>query len=335
MGIEIVPVDPLDATQAEIFARWQGVLEASERVEFGDDHGAYSVDEFRALYEKQHDRRRTAWAAVMDGEVVGHLHVDLPLHDNTHRVEFTLAVRPGRRRRGIGTALLETVEGVARDGGRSVLGGESTVADGHDDPAVGFAARHGYADVLRDRRSTLALPVDVDPLRAEAEKHAKGYETLTSWDGIPDEWLDDRAELSRRMSTDVPLGQLDFGEEAWDGQRVRRDYDLALAQGRRVVETVARHRASGKLVAFTTIGIPPHSPGVAFQWDTLVLPEHRGHRLGLLVKAVNLQALMAGLPGVRRVHTWNATENEPMLRVNRALGFVPTGLVTEWQKTLC
>jgi RimJ/RimL family protein N-acetyltransferase len=44
--------------------------------------------------------------------------------------------------------------------------------------------------------------------------------------------------------------------------------------------------------------------------------------------------LLAELPNVQRVHTWNANENEPMLRVNRALGFRPIGQLTEWQKTL-
>jgi GNAT superfamily N-acetyltransferase len=136
------------------------------------------------------------------------------------------------------------------------------------------------------------------------------------------------------MSTDTPLGQVDFEEETWDGARVRRTFELAREQGRRVVETVARHRATGRLVAFTTMGVPSSDPASAYQWDTLVLREHRGHRLGLLVKAVNLQALLAELPGIRRVHTWNAVANEPMLRVNRTLGFAPIGQVTEWQKKL-
>ena len=73
---------------------------------------------------------------------------------------------------------------------------------------------------------------------------------------------------------------------------------------------------------------------MAYQWDTLVLADHRGHRLGQLVKAANLRALRAGLPQVRRVVTWNAESNAPMLRVNRALGFEPVGRMVEWQKSL-
>jgi GNAT superfamily N-acetyltransferase len=329
--LEIVAVGPDDAAR---FEAWRAVLEASQRVEHGDDNTAYSLVEFRALFHDQRYRRHLAWAAVRDGTVAGHLEVQLGLTDNTHRLDFTLAVHPDHRRRRIGSALLEQVERIAHEHHRSVLGAESDVATGHDDPAVGFAARHGFTTAQRELHSRLDLPVDVAPVRSEAEKHAEGYEVLTSWDGIPDEWLADRSLLSRRMSTDQPLGAVDYAEEEWDTERVRRGFELAREQRRRVVETVARHRASGRLVGFTTIAVAEHMPHIAAQWETLVLREHRGHRLGMLLKAANLQALVAELPAVRRIHTWNANENEPMLRVNRALGFEPIGQMTEWQKNL-
>jgi GNAT superfamily N-acetyltransferase len=331
MTLEIVAVDPDDAARLEA---WRVVREASERVEYGDEHGVQSLNEVRASFCDQRYERRLAWAAVHDGTVAGHLEVALPLTDNTHRLDFTVAVHPDHRRQRIGSALLEHVERMAPAEHRTVLGAESDVAAGHDDPAAGFAARHGFATAQRELRSRLQLPVDVASARADAEKHADGYEVLTSWDGIPDEWLTDRALLSRRMSTDAPLGALDYAAEEWDTQRVRRIFDLAREQRRRVVETVARHRASGRLVGYTTLAVAEHMPEVGYQWDTLVLGEHRGHRLGMLLKAANLQALHAELPRVRSVHTWNANENEPMLRVNRALGFEPIGQMTEWQKTL-
>lgn len=331
MTLEIAAVDPNDAAR---FEAWRAVLEASQRIEYGDEHGIRSVDEVRASFRDQRYERRLAWAAVRDGAVVGHLDVALPVTDNTHRFDFTVAVHPDHRRQRIGSALLEHVERMAHTERRTVLGAESDVAIGHDDPAAGFAARHGFTTAQRELRSRLELPVDVAAARAEAEKHADGYEVSTSWDGIPDEWLTDRALLSRRMSTDPPLGALDYAEEEWDTERVRRIFGLAREQRRRVVETVARHRTSGRLVGYTTLAVAEHTPEVAYQWDTLVLSEHRGHRLGMLLKAANLQALLTELPGVRSVHTWNANENEPMLRVNRALGFEPIGQMTEWQKSL-
>ena len=337
MSADIVAFDPLDPGRATLLDGWLAAYEASARVEYGDDHSTFSADECRAIYRNQHDERRLAWAAVLDGQVLGALDVHLPVHDNRHRLEASIAVHPDFRRRGIGTALLDQAERAARSEGRTVIGAESDVAAGHDDPAAGFAARHGFVAALRDLRSALPVPTSADALdeaHIEAQKHADGYETLTSWDRIPDEWLADRAVLAQRMSTDAPRGQLDTTETAWDEDRVRRFVESALEQGRRLVETVARHRDTGRLVAFTTIGIAKQTPERAYQWDTLVLREHRGHRLGQLIKAVNLQALITELPEVRRVLTWNATENEPMLRVNRALGFAPAGHLTEWQKAL-
>ena len=63
--------------------------------------------------------------------------------------------------------------------------------------------------------------------------------------------------------------------------------------------------------------------GLIDQWDTIVLPEHRGHRLVMRVKAANLIALREAMPEARAIITWNAEENRPMLDVNEALGFRP------------
>lgn len=337
MTLEIVPVDPFDTAHDELFREWVEAAEAASRAAYGERHTAWSLDEMRAAFRDQKDQRRVAFAGVLDGAVVGHLNVAIRLTDNTHRSDFSLAVHPDHRRRGVGSAMLEVAEDLARREGREISGSYSDVADGQSDPAAGFAARHGYAAEQTELRSDLSLPVS-DRLLADAVSEASlfagEYEVLTSWDGIPDEWLDDRAELSRRMSTDAPLGGVALDEETWDADRVRRNFELAKAQRRRVVESVARHRASGRLVGFTTIGVAEHTPDVAYQWNTLVLREHRGRRLGLLLKAENLRALMAGLPDVRRIVTWNAAENAPMLRVNRVFGFQPIGRLTEWQRRL-
>jgi GNAT superfamily N-acetyltransferase len=104
--------------------------------------------------------------------------------------------------------------------------------------------------------------------------------------------------------------------------------------GRRSVETVARHVASGRLVGFTHVQVTADRPHLAYQHDTLVLREHRGHRLGVRLKAANALALREAMPQVRTVRTWNAVDNAPMLAVNRALGYRPSGRETEWQKVL-
>jgi RimJ/RimL family protein N-acetyltransferase len=71
-----------------------------------------------------------------------------------------------------------------------------------------------------------------------------------------------------------------------------------------------------------------------YQWDTLVLPTHRGHGLGLALKVTTMQEAADLLDGRRRITTYNAAGNEAMIRVNEALGFRQTGWVGEYVKDL-
>lgn len=88
-------------------------------------------------------------------------------------------------------------------------------------------------------------------------------------------------------------------------------------------------------MAFSVVQMPDFE-GIefAFQQDTLVAAEHRGHGLGLRVKLANLDALAARNPALRRIHTQNAQENGPMLAINDALGYRSEGAAGVWQKVL-
>jgi GNAT superfamily N-acetyltransferase len=336
-GLRVVEFDPL--TDDDLLHGWVDAGLESAREEFGDRHTVYSLEEVRERSRTVSDRRFVMLAALLDGEVVAEANLHLPLKDNLHFAAVWMSVRPRWRRRGVGSALLAEVERQASLAGRTTVCVESDTAPGRPAAADAFAPTHGYEKALVSVRSDLDLPeAGLDdllaPLESEAAPFAVDYDLLTWWDDVPDEWLDQRAALAARMSTDTPLGEIDVEEEAWDAERVRAQFAAGRAMGRRMVETVAVHGPTGRAVAFTDLAVAEHTPDVAYQWDTLVLADHRGHRLGQLVKAANLRALRAGLPGVRRVVTWNAESNRPMLRVNRALGFRPTGLNTEWQKHL-
>jgi GNAT superfamily N-acetyltransferase len=54
-----------------------------------------------------------------------------------------------------------------------------------------------------------------------------------------------------------------------------------------------------------------------------VLQAHRGHGLGVWMKAANLRRLTAAHPEITGVITSNAADNEHMLRVNQQVGFRP------------
>ena len=96
----------------------------------------------------------------------------------------------------------------------------------------------------------------------------------------------------------------------------------------------AVHRASGHLVAFTELWLESDPEVVPDQLDTLVLREHRGHGLGVLVKVANLRRLVAARPGSSLIKTFNASENEHMVAINQRLGFVQWIVSGAWQQRL-
>ena len=134
------------------------------------------------------------------------------------------------------------------------------------------------------------------------------------------------------MTTDAPSGDVPTEEEQWNGARVR-EYEAAhVARGRTVLSAGAVR--DGRLVAFTDLQVPLASPQHAHQGGTLVLTEHRGHRLGARVKVAVLRRLAAELPAVRRISTYNFEGNRPMVAVNEALGFRAAGQLSTWSTRL-
>ena len=80
--------------------------------------------------------------------------------------------------------------------------------------------------------------------------------------------------------------------------------------------------------------MPLEQPQRAQRGATLVLCEHRGHRLGARVKTAVLRELAATLPQVRRISTYNAESNRPTVAVNGAPGFRPVGGPSTWTRRL-
>lgn len=287
-------------------------------------------------------------------EVLGFADVDLPILDNTELAMGSVMVAAPHRRHGIGTALSDATDAVARAERRTKIaswtGHRDEAAEGAPDalaaptgagilstadPVVRFAQRQGYRLEQTERHSVLQLPVprDVsDELRAKAEAKATGYRMLTWVGPTPPEHREGLAGLHRRMSVDVPMGALEFEEENWDADRVRRSDERQAKLGRTILTAVAQHVDSGELVAFTVLAIEQERPEVAYQDDTLVHGDHRGHSLGLAVKLANLDQLAATRPQVQRIHTWNAGENQWMLAINVAMGFTRASTEGAWQR---
>ena len=95
--------------------------------------------------------------------------------------------------------------------------------------------------------------------------------------------------------------------------------------GARRYTIAAASDETGELAAFSVLSVDPDHPDWGFQGDTGVLRHHRGHRLGMLVKAAMLEWLATAEPGLRRIETGNAATNKYMIAINEQLGFTLHG----------
>ena len=253
--------------------------------------------------------RRTYLQACAGEQVLGVAELELPLQENLESSGLEVNVLAEHRRRGVGRALWE--EGVrrARAAGRRSAGGEVSVAPGRSQAGLAFALAVGAEEKHAEDHLLADLPLPAAPLDPAYD--------VVMWRGrCPDEHRAAYLEMRNRMNADVPTGGLDVEPVVMDDarlasseERLARAYDVRVA--------AARRRADGVFGGYTLLFVPHHADH-GWQDDTLVMPDHRGHRLGAALKSINY----AALPGhVRRVHTWTAPTNAAMHHTNTTMGF--------------
>jgi GNAT superfamily N-acetyltransferase len=330
-------VDPRDGPP---FDEWFAVLRATDLERWPDGPGWQRAERLAQALDQEGPVEHRCLVARSARRVVGIADLEMFRRENRHVARIDVRVLPEHRRRGVGTALVEGAGRTARAAGRTELGGmdETPIREGYVDRAEPFARHLGFSVALRMVRRRLRVPLEPQ-LGARVRGRLggappPGYSLLTFGDRWPDEYLADRCELGRRMSTDVPVGTQELDEEDWDEGRVRALEAGLAAQHRAKVTTVARHDTSGRLVGYTEVVVPLGAPASSWQHDTLVMREHRGHGLGLAMKLANVDAVVERHPDVRTISTWNAAENAPMIAVNDEMGCEVAATARLWQKRL-
>ena len=353
--VEELPIpDSLAAVESDDHLAIVDIRNAITREYMGDNADHMTVGEFYAGLVDQTYERNRAFIVRDGGAPIAYGIIYWSTEPGTRVSWLEVNVHPDHRNQGVGSALLDRLEQVAREAGRPVAqggGNHRTDLPGpalasptgfgalpQADPVVRFLTGRGYALEQVERVSRLHLPIAGDVLAArmaEAWQRAGAGYRIETWIGsTPDRWLDDVAVVMNRMATDAPAGNLEIEEEPWDADRVRKRDALRAASGRTTLVAAVEHLPSGRLVAYSDLSVPGDGARPAYQGDTLVVKEHRGHRLGMIVKLANIQQLQANRPDTPHIDTDNADENRPMLDVNEAVGFIPVAYIGAWKKTL-
>lgn len=340
MSLVIEAVDPSEpASFVPFYEVYAAALRHGPQGEFAT---VWQLEEIRVAMADPDERRfRVGWAGRVGSEVVATGWMSGSTVDNTDVVDVLVCCHPDHRGRGYAASLLAHLEASARERGRSralaeVVWPYGSGAEGAGSPELAWARRQGFELGLVDVQRRLAVPVPdgrLEALAAEAAPHHAAY-TLTSFAGpVPEELVDGWAALTGSLMTEAPMGEIEREEEATDAAAIRAEETLLEQQGRVRLGTAAL-AGSGEVVAYSDLVLTLHESERAYQWGTLVHPGHRGHRLGLAVKAANLRLLQATQPQITTVITFNADVNAPMVAVNDRLGFRPVQWLGELQKKL-
>jgi RimJ/RimL family protein N-acetyltransferase len=324
-GVRISPFDPRTASETEC-AAYAGLVDHARRHSTPDGiarPAAYVLNRLR-------HRGRTNVTTVRtlhDGDVLtGAIEVswqEVPDNRNRSWVTLDLPVHSGAALAALAAAAAEV--SLAAD--RPLL----TVETAYGSAQSAWVAAHGGRRGSVEEHNVVRLAsLSHDDVSALAAAAPTGYEALV-WDGgTPDDLLGAYARLVETMNT-APFDDLTFEDFTFSPELIREWEATLAARGHDRWVVVAREAATGALAGFNELVVRPEWPEVVENEDTAVAVPHRGHGIGLWIKAVNLLRVLDERPEAVCVETWNAASNEHMLRVNRRLGFVPEHLRETWE----
>jgi len=331
-----MPFLPVSAEDADAVAVLVELLETARLVD--DPHERPVTAEVYGPYLRHgydlHPPEHLLFVPEGESHPVGLLALELPVRDNRHLVWSELLVTPARRREGLGSQLMAELVRRTREAGRTTIwaGGPQ------DAPSTaGFLEHHGFHAASHDaRRRQLLAQLDrdeIDRLRRTAEVAATDYELERLVPPQSDDLLAEIARVAEAIN-DAPMGGLTFEREVIDGARLRDVEQASVGRAEHHYRVVARHRRSGELAGHTVMTVHPSQPRWGHQGDTAVARQHRGHRLGLMLKTDMLCWLAEVEPQLEEIETWNQADNDPMVRVNEALGYRLDRVFAMYERTL-
>lgn len=261
------------------------------------------------------------YSPTEDEAPVAVLELDFPRRDNLHLGWADLTVHPDHRRRGHGSAILAEVIRRTRGVGRTTI----WLGAAEDDlGAKAFVESFGFHYASHDaRRRQVLAEVDgdeVERLHAQAAVAAGDYVLERGMLPTPVDVLEQLVDVTAAIN-DAPMGDLTFEDEHFDLKRLQ-DIEAAAAGRQDTVYRIwARHRETGEIGGHTVVVTNTLQPHFGWQGDTAVSREHRGHRLGMLLKIEMMRWLAEAEPQIEVIETWNQADNEFMIRVNEAIGY--------------
>ncbi|HUQ42260.1 MAG TPA: GNAT family N-acetyltransferase [Candidatus Limnocylindrales bacterium] len=279
------------------------------------------------------------WRAIFgardaDGKLVGSSFVGWNKNEpeNAHARWTEVNVLPEYRRKGIGTALMRVaVEACIGQGDDLVFFGQS---NDRQPSGEAFAKAIAATPGLEMKLNQLAI-ADVDRAKVAewAKLDPKGYRLERADNVVPKALIQPYLDSANAMN-DMPKGELRFADQEFTEEQLHERESWLKQAGTQWWLIVAIHEETGEGAGFTEVNYDPRMGHVVQQSGTGVTAKHRGHRLGLWMKAAMLERILRERPEAKYIRTGNANVNKNMLEINTMIGFRHAWSSTLWQLPL-
>lgn len=223
------------------------------------------------------------------------------------------------RRRGIGRLWLRKALELTEQTGRSVFTSGAEEDDGHaflrwagfEEKLVGAENRLNFKEIDWDMVSRW---ISEGPQRSPDTK-LEFYENR-----LPEDFWEEYATSITPLLNTMPFDDLDHGEIVMTAEVLREHYRRGDAMKAEHHVAITRE-PDGNISGMTDVFWIPSKPTFVEQQFTGVDPDARGRGLGKWLKAYMLNFLRDRYDGLEWVSTGNANSNDPMLAINKKLGF--------------
>jgi GNAT superfamily N-acetyltransferase len=293
---------------------------------------AESAEEWRRWERMMNDPARIRLTVTgSDGKVAGTVALQvgmMPRPDGAQQLGVT--VFKEHRRRGLGNAILESLEAEARRRGVPRLLSGASAAKPF---ALEFATRRGYREIGRRIMSYRELAsYEPETWRASLDRVTKAGIRVRSFSEV----LAERDDAGRER----------FWHELWEAEAPMWDdipfaaptphwpFDvfrkMAVTSGQMLADISLVAYAGEVIAGFTTTGDRQGKDG--WTWMTGVARAHRGTGIAMALKVEALARAKA--KGLRAMGTVNDEPNKAMRGVNQKLGYQPVPEHVELEKKL-
>ena len=264
---------------------------------------------------------QTLAALAPDGTVLGIGLYGGELERNLDLAWINLFVPEHARQHGADVALMEHACEIAAADGRTRISTQLSAAISPDTFAEKLGGRN-QGTVLAAKLDLASIDHDQYAAWAEPSPHNAHYKLVRWSDRCPDELAESYCAAQDAMH-DQPAGEFAYEFARTELAQMRADEEHLTRYGARH-HVLAAVNEAGQVAGFAEFVAYPDEPDVVDIWSTGVARDHRGHGLGLRLKAAATLWMRELHPAARWVDTANHEGNAAMLRINQTLGYQPT-----------